>query len=259
MDVDLDFCRAISVRQGLPLQFVIKEFHIFNVLGQIAAFSSQNKKLVFKGGTALSKVYFGKLQRFSEDIDFDLDGSIDEIKVFSKEFANSLKGYSVTEFRKVRSTVQFYCDYASPLGVKDHVRVDISSKKIICSKPPVIKSASSEFNNSVVLGVCVYDFEDLVARKMNALCDRTEGKDVYDVFVALPLCKKMDEAIESMLKSENKQESRNDFIQKTIDAVKKADYKRLRNLTNPFIPTPRRPKDWLELKNDLALKLENLK
>ena len=73
MELDLEVCRSIAVRNGLPLQFVFKEFHIINIIGEIAgaAFSSKNP-LVLKGGTALNKVYLKKLQRFSEDIDFDL-------------------------------------------------------------------------------------------------------------------------------------------------------------------------------------------
>lgn len=260
MDVDLDVCKSIAIRHGLPLQFVVKEYHVFDVLGQIAGSASKNNaELIFKGGTALSKVYFGKAQRFSEDIDFDLDADIKTVMQIAKEIAKFVEGYEITEFRKVHNTVQFYCNYENKLGGKDHVRVDISSKRIITSKPPNAKGATSEFVQSTVMGVRVYEFEDLMARKMNALSDRTEGKDVYDVYVGLPLCKGMGKAIEQMLKSEERTETASQFLQKMINAVKKADYKKLRNLTNPFIPVAYRPKDWLGLKNDLILKLENLK
>src|SRR3989339_947753 len=117
MDINLEVCKTIAIQHGLPLQFIIKEFHLFNVLSQIAAFNPKNNKtLVFKGGTALSKVYLGKAQRFSEDIDFDLDEDIEKIMSFSKELAGTLNEYSITEFRKVHDTVQFYCNYDNLLG-----------------------------------------------------------------------------------------------------------------------------------------------
>ncbi len=260
MELNLDVCREIAIKHGLPMQFVIKEYHLFNVLSKVASFAVQSKReLIFKGGTALSKIYLGKAQRFSEDLDFDLDEDLAAVNQFSKELAQSLSEYSIPEFRKVKKTIQFYCIYDSPLGQKDHIRVDMASKKILTAMPPVIKPAISEFTQSTVLGFYAYEIEDLMARKMNALCSRTEGKDVYDVYSALLLCGKMGEAIKQMLKSEGRKESVEEFLKKTKEAVKKADPKKLRNLTNPFIPSAYRPKDWLELKNDLMLKLECLK
>ncbi len=259
MEINLEACREIAVKHGLPLQFVIKEYHLFDVLSQIASFAvPQREKLVFKGGTALSKVYLQKAQRFSEDLDFDLDASPEKIKKFSQRLAQNLPGYSISEFRKVRETIQFYCVYDSPLGQKDHIRVDIASKQILTAKLLVIKPAVSEFVQSMVIGFLVYEMEDLAARKLNALCSRTEGKDVFDVYSALPLCNRMGEALKQMLKSEGRKETPLEFLARVMAVVKKADAKKLRNLTNPFIPLEYRPKDWEELKNELLRRLEQI-
>ena len=257
MEINLEVCRTIAVQHGLPLQYVIKEFQLFYVLSQITAYCTrENKKLIFKGGTALNKVYLNKGQRFSEDIDFDIEG--EDSRPFAKEIADKINGYEITAFRKVRKTSMFSCNYESPLG-KDHIRVDIAGKKIITSKPLQRKSAVSEITRGSVSGFEVYELEDLVARKMHALCTRTEGKDVFDVHNSLPLCGEMGKAISAMLESEEKVLTPAEFLARTIEAVKKADHKKLRNFTNPFIPVAYRPGDWLELKNDLILKLENLK
>jgi predicted nucleotidyltransferase component of viral defense system len=258
MEINIEVCKTISVQYGLPLQFVIKEFHLFDVLSQIAEINSQEgNKLVFKGGTALNKVYLKKGQRFSEDIDFDVDK--ESSYAFSRDLAGKIKGYTAGALRKVRKTTMFFCEYETRLGGKYHIRVDISSKKIITSAPPRARSAVSEITHASVSGLNVYGMEDLVARKMNALCSRTEGKDVYDVHSSLPLCNKLGKAIKMMLESEENSSTPDEFLAATINAVKNADFKQLRNHTNPFIPLPYRPNDWLELKNDLLLKLENLK
>ena len=238
---------------------MVKEFYVFDVLGQIATLTAPAKNLVFKGGTALNKVYLGKLQRFSEDLDFDLDGeSMAETRSYCERLAKGLVGYKISDLRKVRNTIQFECEYENLLGGTNHVRVDVAAKRIITEKPPLIKPAVSDYTGRYVTGFYVYSMEDLVARKMNALRDRCEGKDIYDVYSALPLCGKMEAAISKMLISEKSRDSFTEFVQKTLERLRTADHKKLRNLTNPFIPVGNRPKDWLELKNDLVMRLERL-
>lgn len=260
MELDLEVCRSIAVRNGLPLQFVFKEFHIINIIGEIAgaAFSSKNL-LVLKGGTALNKVYLKKLQRFSEDIDFDLviKNADQKLMESAKEIASQIKGYGIEEFRRVKDTVQFYCIYKTPLN-KDHVRIDISPKKLATAKPLQNSSVYSEFTHSSASGIIVYSIEDLTARKMNALANRAEGKDIYDVSAAMPLCapNMLKQAIKNMLESEEIKIDVYTFITKMLKKLDNTDSAKIRNITNPFIPSAYRPKNWEELKRDLMLKLE---
>lgn len=259
VELNLEVCRTIAVQYGLPLQFVVKEFHVFEVLGQITAATAPSRGFVFKGGTALNKVYIGKTQRFSEDLDFDVSvADVGELRRFCTELAAKIKGYEISGFRQVKGTLQFYCAYETPLGGKDHVRVDVAAKEIITEKPLAVNPAVSEYTQRSVAGFYVYSLEDLVARKIHALCTRTEGKDVYDVHNALPLCGSLGGAIGKMLESEGLKESPEAFLEKTVAKLKKAEPRRLRDLTNPFIPTRYRPANWAELKDDLLLKLEQI-
>jgi predicted nucleotidyltransferase component of viral defense system len=214
-------------------------------------------ELNFIGGTAIRILHDSP--RFSEDLDFDLNTeSIAEVREKCKEIASKIEGYEINEYRKVGKTIQFYCNYESVLEGKDHVRVDVAAKRIITKIPPLIKPAQSTYTQRFVTGFYVYAIEDLVARKLHALQTRTEGKDIHDSYNALPLCENMEVAIEKMLESEKSEESMEEFIGKAIIAVKKQDAKKIRNLTNPFIPVNNRPKDWNQLKNALVLLLENL-
>ena len=264
MELDLEICRTIAIRYGLPLQFVFKEFCLMDVISQIAAITAREPgSLVFKGGTALNKAYLQKMQRFSEDADFDLvtKNSDKELYRFSKKLASEINGYMITELRRVRYTMQFYCMYGTPLGGEDHVRIDISSKRLRTAKPLENNMIISEFTHSSVSGIPIYSIEDLTARKMHALADRAEGKDLYDVHMALPMCsnKVLKTAIEFMLKSEGEEEAVDSFVQRSIARLKKSDPKKMRNLTNPFIPSASRPKSWEELKNDLLAMLEDFR
>ncbi len=263
MELDLEVCRIIAIRSGLPLQFIFKEFHLMNIASKIAmVIYSESNTLVLKGGTALNKVYIQRMQRFSEDLDFDLVSKDASRKIsgFSKKLASTLKEYEIDEFKKIRNTVQFYCIYKTPLGGKDNVRVDISPKLLVTAKPIENREIYSEFTHSSVTGLKTYSIEDLTARKMNALASRSEGKDLYDVSMVLPLCsiKILRTAIGDMLKSEGQDVTITEFMNKMFEHLKKNDMVKLRNLTNPFIPIRRRPKDWSELRNNLLLELEGL-
>ena len=65
-------------------------------------------------------------------------------------------------------------------------------------------------------------------------------------------------AIELMLESEDTNDTAEVFLQKAIHRLKTSNPKKMRNITNPFIPAANRPKNWEELKNDLLLKFEAL-
>jgi len=57
-------------RSGVILGVVERDFAQGYLLEALAAEPALSSTLVFKGGTALKKVYFGDAYRFSEDLDF---------------------------------------------------------------------------------------------------------------------------------------------------------------------------------------------
>jgi len=66
--------QATEGRVGIPAQAIEKDLWITTILQIVFSFPFANK-LIFKGGTSLSKV--GKLiSRFSEDIDISIDRSL---------------------------------------------------------------------------------------------------------------------------------------------------------------------------------------
>src|SRR5262249_40634787 len=59
-------------RLGLPESLVEKDFWVCWILDQLFSIEAFRGRLLFKGGTSLSKV-FGAIARFSEDIDLAVD------------------------------------------------------------------------------------------------------------------------------------------------------------------------------------------
>lgn len=81
---------------------------------------------------------------------------------------------------------RFDCHYINELGNRDRVRVEfyLSKPPFVEAKPALIKSP---FVDSYPTIFRVYSLEDLLARKLIALHNRMDGKDIYDIFYALKL------------------------------------------------------------------------
>jgi predicted nucleotidyltransferase component of viral defense system len=58
-----------ALKQKIPQLVIEKDYAISYILAGIASQSILNEILIFKGGTALKKLFFGDY-RFSEDLDF---------------------------------------------------------------------------------------------------------------------------------------------------------------------------------------------
>jgi hypothetical protein len=67
-----DLFAETANRLGLPESLVEKDFWVCWILGQLFSIEEFKGRLLFKGGTSLSKV-FGAIARFSEDIDLAVD------------------------------------------------------------------------------------------------------------------------------------------------------------------------------------------
>jgi uncharacterized protein len=149
--------------------------------------SSISSKLIFKGGTALSKVHFPEGWRLSEDLDFTLTDDIDpkalekvledevpkivkdaiDMDVRLKDRPHSNEGYLMSRFQ-----------YDGPLG-KDTVKIEITREEVTgeahTKKMPRVFDYP-EFD------VRVYSLDEILAEKTRAIIQRTKIRDYYDVW-----------------------------------------------------------------------------
>lgn len=72
---------------GVPIQFVEKDYYVVRVLSEISKINYPNVKIIFSGGTCLSKAY-NKIQRFSEDIDFRIHIDTQFLRSERKKFCD---------------------------------------------------------------------------------------------------------------------------------------------------------------------------
>ncbi|CAD5243349.1 nucleotidyl transferase AbiEii/AbiGii toxin family protein [Thermococcus camini] len=258
--MDEEMLRYLAAKTGLGLNYIAKEERISFLLSQL--WEIFGEKAILKGGTALNRVYLAKIgaARFSEDIDIDyFNGDVGTAAEEIKEGMKLVEGFDVKGPRVLHRTFRFDCYYKNPLGNRDRVKVEF-----YLSRPPYVEArvelVKSPFVGEYPTMFMVYSFEDLLAKKLAALYNRTEGKDIYDSFHALNM--EFDEKrLENALKLtfEFYHINNEDFLRSLI---KKLDYAKenaryIGNSTNHFIPKSLRP-NWEEMIESLKLRIEEL-
>lgn len=188
--------KAIAAKLGLRDTQIEKDYIIGWVLKGISSNEYLNGNLIFKGGTAIRKVYI-KDYRLSEDLDFTLvSGSLDASRI-NTEFESICrfvyeKSRISMEIRdeKLHKTgnYNFYIGYSGPLGGnirKRDIKVDISSHELIRNKPQIRKIINKYSDLSENYELKCYAIQEIVIEKMRSLLQRSAARDLYDLWYLL--------------------------------------------------------------------------
>ncbi|GAB6136349.1 nucleotidyl transferase AbiEii/AbiGii toxin family protein [Thermococcus prieurii] len=257
--MDERMLRYTAAKTGLGLNYVDKEEKISLLLSQL--WEVFGEKAILKGGTALNRVYLAKIgaARFSEDIDIDYFNG--NVEVSAEEIINGMKkikDFNVKGPRVLHRTFRFDCYYTNTLGNRDRVKVEF-----YLSRPPYIEAevalVKSPFIDSHPTMFRVYSLEDLLAKKMVALYNRMEGKDIYDLFHALNMGFDIDKFLKALGLTLRFYHIEGDFWNGLTGKLREAkkNARQIGNSTNHFIPKTLRP-NWEELIESLRFRIEEL-
>lgn len=161
-----------------------------------ALYRNPIKGLVFKGGTALQKVY--GLKRFSEDLDFDAEKDIIHfIEKAVKEVENYYDiDYKYTE-NKLSSTFNLKIKGplfdGSDLSIET-IRIELSMREIPLLEPEKL------FINPPYRDLGTYELslmrkEEILAEKIRALLYGDRARDVYDLWFLIKKGTRIDKAL----------------------------------------------------------------
>ena len=159
--------------------------------------SPLRETLVFKGGTALKRCYFGDY-RFSEDLDFtlaeasELESILAGLEAVYAEVQRA-SGIVVRFARADRNSHQnshtFYLSYEGPLPAASpkEVKVDITIREQLVrpvEDRPVLRGYEEYADLPEDAPVRVYALEEIAVEKLVALTDKTrnEPRDLYDLW-----------------------------------------------------------------------------
>lgn len=152
------------------------------------------RQLAFKGGTALSKVYFPARWRLSEDLDFTLLDKTnwkDVIKALENEVPKIIKdsaGIEVNLRPKPHinpAYLQAKMKYRGPVNTNT-IKIEITREKFVGD---VTKKQVPKKFDYPKFSVNVYTLETLIAEKARAIIERGYIRDYYDVWRLLKIGK----------------------------------------------------------------------
>lgn len=159
--------------------------------------SPLREQLVFKGGTALKRCYFGNY-RFSEDLDFtlteplpleDILAALDDIYADVQRASGIVFRFSREDRKKHQNSHTFYLAYEGPLpgtSTKE-VKVDITIReRLVCplQERPVVRGYDEYTDLPDDASIRAYALDEIVVEKIVALSDRArnEPRDLYDIW-----------------------------------------------------------------------------
>ncbi len=156
----------------------------------VAIFSNQRvaDRVIFRGGTALHKLFFPASGRYSEDIDLvQRDaGPIGEVIDAMRETLDSWLGSPKWKQGQGRFTLyyRFETSFAPVSTVR--LKIEINTREhfsvLGTTTRPFIVS-NPWFGGTANLAI--YHLDELLGTKMRALYQRKKGRDLYDLWLAL--------------------------------------------------------------------------
>jgi uncharacterized protein len=196
-------------RTGVPWNVLERDYVLSWILAGISRHEHLSRTLVFKGGTALKKCYFGDY-RFSEDLDFsgltgvptgtDMETAIGSVCRTATELLDEYVPVQIEWERYTErdphpgSQEAFAIRVQLPWQRQAQTRVMVETavdEKVL--KPPCHRSVIHEYGETLQADVQVYALEEIIAEKLRAILQhqrsllqrgwsRSRARDYYDIW-----------------------------------------------------------------------------
>lgn len=144
--------------------------------------------LLFRGGTALHKLYFDPAGRYSEDIDLvqRVAGPIGDLVAAAREALDPWLGAPVTKRAADRFTLSYRFTTTFAPVTTARLKVEINTREHFCVQGVVrreVSVANPWFTGAAA--VSTYGLSELLATKLRALFQRKKGRDLFDLWLGL--------------------------------------------------------------------------
>ena len=182
--------QRLANREKVALGVLEKDFVLTHVLSALSRVPELSSELVFKGGTALRKVYFPHW-RYSEDLDFTVKHTMEKayLQLALERWFTQVKQIADIELatrmlHKPNGYARARIQYLGPLAYPGMIYMDLSFDEPVCLEPELRSIITSPFNEEFGK-VLVYPLEELMAEKIRSLMERGKSRDYYDVWRVL--------------------------------------------------------------------------
>lgn len=187
--ISLEQLQGLARKSGLTVYQQEKDYFLKLFL---YAYFKRYQDAIFKGGTCIR--YLFSVDRFSEDLDFNLKTSPENFKTQVRKAIKELESIGIESY--FIKDEQFDDAYTCEIGfngplykgtpqTRNKIRID-AGKRIGTIKEPEWRMVSSEYPETrEQFLVLAMDEEEMLAEKIMALMSRRKGRDLYDVWFLL--------------------------------------------------------------------------
>ena len=179
--------QRLANREKIALGTLEKDYVLSEILKALSRVTSLSDILVFKGGTALRKIYFTDW-RYSEDLDFTVKHDIkeEELSLLLDEWYLQVEQtaqirLTTKMLHKPNGYARVRAQFIGPLDYPGMIFMDLSFDEPLCLDPEKRAILSEPFL-SEGQKVLAYPLEELLAEKIRSLSERGKSRDYYDVW-----------------------------------------------------------------------------
>jgi len=184
--ISIEELNEVKEKRKTSLYYEEKEYLQYIFLNAISRF---HDNFVFKGGTCL-RICHG-FERASEDLDFSTNLSLKELKETAEkclkdfEFLNiPYKIYSEKEFE---GNFRIEARFQGPLfkgnnSSTNTLKIDFNKRKVFNKAAKVVQKLFSDVPAFTLVSL---DEKELFAEKIRALMNRSQPRDLYDIWMLL--------------------------------------------------------------------------
>jgi len=195
--IGLPEVQRIAYRAGVSERMIERDYVLTWALIGLARHPALGTTIALKGGTALKKLYFADW-RYSEDLGFTMQPTLapESLQAYLAEAGQAVHDEIGIELEVASSeprwdgpdlrNVTFYLGYVGPLRRTRRWRkfkLDFTFDEVVVNplvRRPLLPTYSDEPRPAVL--VQAYVLEELCAEKLRTLLQRTQPRDLYDVW-----------------------------------------------------------------------------
>lgn len=208
---------------------VEQDLIISRILIEIFSDQSISEKILFRGGTALNKLFMDTPSRYSEDIDLvhSVDEPIGGLMDKIRKRVDPILGKPTRSFNEQVVTLNY--KFREEIFQRPRkIKIEVNNQEHKSFLPLIKRQFSVEcewFNGNTAIGT--YQLEELLGTKVRALYQRKKGRDLFDLWIVNQRNKvdwqKVFESFRYYLSLQgtkiSKTELKNNLHQKRIDQV----------------------------------------
>ncbi len=179
--------QRIAGREKIGLGVLEKDYVITEALRGISAVGLIGQTFIFKGGTALRKVYFPQW-RYSEDLDFTVTDAFPraDLQSYLEQWygaveANTGIRLATRDLHRPDGFARLRMQFQGPLGQPATIFADLTFDEPVLVTP-VRRALLVQPFALPPATVLAYSLEELAAEKIRSILERGKSRDYYDVW-----------------------------------------------------------------------------